>query len=77
MLPAISHSVSHPIGHATAEIGATGTVGSQSAEQDPAQHKDSKRLPESNQAPAEQRRQKPIPQVHYDLAADVNKNQNS
>src|ERR1700676_795006 len=39
--------------HATAEIGAAGTVPSKSAEEDAAQGQKSKRLPESDLAPAE------------------------
>jgi hypothetical protein len=45
-------------------------VASQAAEEDPAQRQKSKRLPEGNLAPAEERRQQPIPQKHYDSAAD-------
>ena len=56
--------------HATAEIGATGTVPSKSAEENPAQRQKSKRLPEGNLAPAEERRQQPIPQLLHDFAAD-------
>ena len=37
---------------------------SESAEQDPAQRQNSERLPESNLAPAEERRQQPVPQLH-------------
>src|SRR5271167_2506085 len=59
--------------HATAETGATGTVPSKSAEKDPAQRQKSKRLPESDLAPAEERRQQPIPQVQHYFAADDGK----
>src|SRR5216683_3723584 len=59
--------------HATAEIGATGTVRSPSAEKDSAQHQDPKRLPEGDQAPAEERRQQPIPQMQHYFAADGDK----
>src|SRR6266852_7274946 len=61
--------------HATAEIGATGTVRSPSAEKDSAQHQDPKRLPEGDQAPAEERRQQPIPQMQHYFAADGDKQQ--
>src|SRR6266852_1252958 len=61
--------------HATAETGATGTVPSKSAEEDAAERKDPKRLPEGKLAPAEERRQQPIPQVHHDFAADDDKQQ--
>jgi len=63
--------------HATAEIGAAGTVVSKSAEENPAQHQKSKCLPEGNLAPAEQRRQQPIPQVQHYFAADDGKEQYS
>jgi len=59
--------------HATAETGATGTVPSKSAEEDAAQRQDPKRLPEGNLAPAEERRQQPIPQELHELAADGDK----
>src|SRR2546425_10381030 len=59
--------------HATADIGATGTVQSKSAEEDAAQRQDPKRLPEGNLAPAEERRQQPIPQVQHYFAADGDK----
>src|SRR5207253_7334457 len=51
--------------HATAEIGAAGTVPPMSAEENPAQRQKSKRLPEGDLAPANQRGQQPIPQVHH------------
>ena len=59
--------------HATAETGATGSVPSKSAEEDPAQRQKSKRLPEGDLAPAEERRQQPIPQVQHYFAADDGK----
>src|SRR5229473_854938 len=59
--------------HATSEIGATGTVPSMSAEKDPAQRQKSKRLPEGDLAPADERRQQPIPQAHHDFAAEDDK----
>jgi Nickel-dependent hydrogenase len=59
--------------HATAETRATGVVRSQAAEEDTAQQQKSKRLPKSDLAPAEQRRQQPIPQVQHDFAADEGK----
>jgi hypothetical protein len=46
---------------------------SKSAEEDPAQRQDSKRLPEGNLAEAEERRQQPIPQLHHYFAADGDK----
>ena len=58
------------LGHATAEIGAMRTVAPKSAEEDPAQRQKSKRLPEGDLAPAEERRQQPVPQLHDDFAAD-------
>ena len=45
-------------------------MASKSAEEDPAQRQKSKRLPEGDLAPAEERRQQPIPQLPHDLAAD-------
>src|SRR5439155_4822713 len=67
MLPAL--------GHATAEFGATGTVESQSAEENPAQCQNSNRLPEGNLAPAEERGQEPIPQLQHYYSADGDKQQ--
>jgi hypothetical protein len=61
------------LSHAMSEIGAAGTVPSDSAEEYPAQGQKSKRLPEGEQAPAEERRQQPIPQVHHDFTADEGK----
>src|SRR5207245_5345472 len=63
------------LGHATAEVRAAGTVESQSPEEDPAQRQNSNRLPESNLAPAEERRQQPIPQLQHHFAADGDKQQ--
>src|SRR6266542_2208625 len=63
------------LGHATTELGAIATVASKSAEEDPAQRQHSKRLPEGNLAPAEERRQQPIPQLPHDFAADRDKQQ--
>src|ERR1700739_2855829 len=62
--------VSTALFHATAEIGATGAVRSESAEEDAAQYQDSKRLPESDLAPAEERRQQPVPKLQHYFAAD-------
>jgi hypothetical protein len=65
-LHAFGHAVGHSIGRVAAELGAMATVPSKSAEEYPAQHQYSKRLPEGNLAPAKQRRQQPIPQLlHY------------
>src|SRR5712691_6447732 len=61
--------------HATAEIRATGTVRSKAAEEDAAQHQDPKRLPEGDLAPAEERRQQPIPQLQHDFATDGDKDE--
>jgi hypothetical protein len=59
--------------HATAKIGAAGAVPSESAKQNSAQSQKTKRLPESDLAPAEERRQQPVPEMHYQLAADEGK----
>jgi hypothetical protein len=56
--------------HATAEIGAAGTVPSKSAEEYAAQHQDPQRLPEGDLAPSEERREKPIPKIQHDFPAD-------
>src|SRR5260370_14203912 len=53
--------------HATAEIGATETVRSPSAEKDSAQHQDPKRLPQGDMMPAEQRRNQPLPHIRHHL----------
>jgi hypothetical protein len=45
----------------------------QSAEQNPAQRQQSQRLPEAKRAPAEQRRKKPVPQVHHHFTANKGK----
>src|SRR5437899_4309345 len=75
VLPALGHALSHALGHATAETGATGTVESKSTEENPAQRQDPQRLPEGNLAPAEDRRQQPIPQLQHYFAADGDKQQ--
>src|ERR1017187_929186 len=57
-------------------LGAGETVTSKSAEEDPAQRQNSKGLPEGNLAPAEDRRQQPIPQLQHYFAAGGDKQQN-
>src|SRR6266852_299958 len=76
LFPLFRRHVLAALFHATADIGATGTVKSKSAEEDPAQRQKSKRLPEGDLVPAEERRQQPIPQVQYYFAADGDKYQN-
>src|SRR3989442_13895163 len=51
-------------------LGARETVATKSAEENPAQRQNSKGLPEGNLAPAEERRQQPIPQLQHYFAAD-------
>jgi len=75
-LPALDRAFVHALGYATAETGATRAVMAKSAEEDAAQQPNSNRLPEGNLAPAEERRKQPVPQAHYDFAADVGKQQN-
>jgi hypothetical protein len=41
-----------------------------SAKEDPAQRQKPQALPKGDLAPAEERRQQPIPQLHYQFAAD-------
>src|SRR5712692_4990715 len=72
---ALLHATRAALLHATTEIGAPGTVQSKSAEEDPAQRQDPQRLPEGDLAPAEERRQKPIPQMQHDFAPDGDKYQ--
>src|SRR5207302_9859161 len=78
-LPLLGRHLFPPLVHTTAaaaaNIGAFGTVESISAEQDPAERQQSKRLPEGNLAPAEKWRQQPIPQLPYDFAADGDEEQ--
>jgi len=62
-------------GHAAAKIGAAGTAAPKSAEEDPAQRQNSERLPKGDMTPAKERRQQPIPQVHYQLTTDGNNQQ--
>src|SRR5947209_159582 len=71
--PLFRGHVSATLFHATTHIGASGTAPSQSAKEDSAQRQDSKRLPEGNLAPAEERRQQPIPQVLHYFAANKDK----
>src|ERR1700676_4375084 len=61
------------LGHAPSGFGAMETSASKSAEEDPAERQNSKRLPEGNLAPAEERRQQPIPQLQHDFAAEGDK----
>src|SRR5713226_7219363 len=72
---ALGHALGHALFYATAKMGATGTVPSKSADEDPAQQQESQRLPEGNLAPAEERRQQPVPQVQHYFAADDDKEQ--
>src|SRR6266566_8053026 len=74
--PLLRGHVLPALGHATAEVGAMETVASKSAEEDTAQRQNSNRLPEGDLAPAEERRQQPIPQLQHYFAADGDKNQN-
>ena len=69
-------------GHAAAavvplmtETVAAGTVPSKSAEKDAAKREKSNGLPERYFAPAEERRQKPVPEVQDDLAAGEDEEQ--
>jgi hypothetical protein len=59
-------------GH-TAAVGAVKAAPTHAAEEDPAQRQKPNRLPESEQAPAKERRQQPVPKLHYDFAADGDK----
>src|SRR5713226_731621 len=54
---ALGHAIGQALFYATADTGATGTVPSKPAEENPAQQQESQRLPEGNLAPAEERRQ--------------------
>src|SRR5437867_296280 len=63
-------ALGHALFQATPEIGATWTVKSKSAEEDPAQRQEPKRLPEGDLAPTEERRQQPVPQLKHYFAAD-------
>src|SRR5215470_13104591 len=42
----------------------------ESAKQNSAEHQKAERLPESDELPAEKRRQEPVPQMHYNFTAD-------
>ncbi len=55
-LSLLGSHVAVALGHATPEIRVPATVESKSTEEDAAERKQSNRLPERNQAPAEQRR---------------------
>ena len=63
--------------HAIAEAVAAGTVPSETAEEDAAEREESHGLPEGDFAPAEERRQEPIPEVQDDLAANEDKEKHS
>src|SRR5439155_10718032 len=63
------------LGHATAEMRTTKTTASISAEADPTQRQKTQRLPEGDRAPAEERRQQPVPQEQHDFAADEGEQQ--
>src|SRR5208337_2186281 len=65
-----------PLSLAAAELGATSTVASQSAEKNPAQCQHSKCLPEGKLVPAEKRRQQPVPQLLHYFAAEGDEQQN-
>src|SRR5881398_2835854 len=67
LLPPLGHSLSHLGTH----IGTMRAANTKPPEQDPAKQQQSKRLPERNLPPAEQRRQQPIPEMHHQLSANV------
>ncbi len=52
---------------------ASGAAVVKSAEKYPAQRQQPERLPEAEHSEAEQWGQQPVPQVHYDFAADEGK----
>jgi hypothetical protein len=72
MLPALTHAAAK-IRTAVPAY----PVSSKSAKQDSAESQQPKRLPEADLAPPEKRRQQPVPQSHYQLAADQAEKYNS
>src|SRR5260370_20718424 len=68
-LPALVHALfdSPP------NIGARRAMAAPSAKEDAAQRQKSQRLPEGDLAPAKERRQQPLPQIHHQFAADGDK----
>src|ERR1700680_1944669 len=69
----LSGHVLPALGHAPAGFRAMETSASKSAEEDPAERQNYKRWQESNLAPAEERRQQPIPQLQHHFAAEGDK----
>ena len=63
--------------HAITETVAAGTVPAESAEEDAAEREEAHGLPKGDLAPAEERRQEPVPEVQHDFAADKNKQQHA
>src|SRR5258708_19880741 len=61
----VSAALFHALFNPTAGAGATRTVVSKSAEEDPAQRQNSQPLPEANHPPPEKRRHQPIPHPHH------------
>ena len=72
-LPALVHSLPNTLIDSPPNMGARSAVTTPTAEEDAAQRQKSQGLPEGELAPAEQRRQQPIPQVQHYFAADEDK----
>src|SRR5438552_2162608 len=72
-LPALVHALPNTLVYSSPHIGARRAMTTPSAEEDAAQRQKSKGLPEGDLAPAEQRRQQPIPKVQHYFAANGNK----
>ena len=72
-LPALVHSLPNTLIDSPPHMGARSAVTAPTAEEDAAQRQKSQGLPEGELAPAEQRRQQPIPQVQHYFAADEDK----
>src|SRR5207247_10088593 len=72
-LPALVHALPNTLVYSSPDIGARRAMTTPSAEEDAAKRQKSKGLPGGNLAPAEQRRQQPIPKVQHYFAANGNK----
>src|SRR5712692_8658366 len=72
---ALGHAIGQALFYATADTGATGTVPSKPAEEDPAQQQEPKQLQKSKLAPAEEMKKFPIRLLQQFNAAHSEKQQ--
>jgi hypothetical protein len=70
VIDALAHTAAYLFDRRLARMAATSAAAPETAEQNPAQGEQAKRLPEGDRPQSEQLRRQPIPQKHYYSAAD-------